>query len=796
VNGHCRYTVGDLTVDEGQSRVTRSGIDVPLPKLSFDLLVALVRAAPNVLSLDTLMDQVWPGLVVSPETVSQRVKLLRDALGDDPKHPRYIVGVRGRGYRLCAPVNASIEALSEPEVPVPLSAPAPTRSRSRTFLRVLAIGVAGIVVAALAWWLLSNPRTHQGAERVVISAAMPRSIAVLPFENLSQSPADHVISLGVPEAVLHQLASLNELSVIARTSSFAYQGRNEDARAIGRQLNARYLLEGSVQSAGGRLRVTAQLIDGESGAHVWSMRFDRAREDIFALQDEIATQVARALKLSLDGALNGKSANQDTQNVDAWLAYMQGRALSASRKLPDLHAAKERFEEAIRLDDTFGSAYAALAETYILEAFFQPSEFWFHPRPQLSPEDADRVQKLLARALELNPQNGDAYIVRAWTEGRTPEAEADFRRGLAMSPNNAAGFERFARVLTFMYDEKDEHIDLAKREEAFVMIDRARALDPLTPTNHLTKGLMELYTRSNVAAADELIMQALQRDPNYYPALMRLAELRWCCQGRFAQAVQLGERALAIEPDAVWPRRFLIHFYLDVGAPDAAVNVAATAPRPDPMSEVAIYLQRRDWKQAAALSYSPPPQINGIDVNDMIVAFGMNSRAPTRTSKDLDWLRDFSDVTWTEEGKPVLHDATHDYGASVMLGEILAREGDHERATAVWEAALAAMDYEARTNHRGEFWFASARSRALALLGKKELALAALEQSFAGGLRPRWEWLLEIDPAYDNVRHDPRFIALRARAHAHADEERRKLDAMRVAKLVPTRTAAVAGSKH
>jgi TolB-like protein len=138
---------------------------------------------------------------------------------------------------------------------------------------------------------------------VLVTGAAPRSIAVLPFENLGNSPTDHVISLGVPEAVLHLLASLNEVVVIARTSSFAYQG-DRDARSIGQALNARYLLEGSVQSADGRVRVTARLIDAHSNADIWSVRFDRAREDVFALQDEIATQVAHALKVSLDRSSN------------------------------------------------------------------------------------------------------------------------------------------------------------------------------------------------------------------------------------------------------------------------------------------------------------------------------------------------------------------------------------------------------------------------------------------------------------------------------------------------------------
>ncbi len=769
----------------------RAGVDVPLPRLSFDLLIALAKASPNLASLDELMARVWPGLVVSPETVSQRVKLLRDALGDDPKRPRYVLGVRGRGYRLCAPV----ESATENQIVVPARSPAnpsgpnatpnmpPMASRRRELVR-LAVAVGGILLAAtLAVLFLRKPGDSRPAARIEIAAAPPRSIAVLPFENLNGSTSDHVMALGVPEAVLHQLAALNELIVIARTSSFAY-GSNQDARTIGRELNARYLLEGSVQSVEDRLRITAQLVDAQSGAHLWSMRFDRTRDDIFAVQDEIAAQVARALELSIDAG-PAAAATRDTQNVDAWLAFMQGRALLATRKLADLGEAKHRFEEAIRLDGSFGSAYSALAEAYVLEAFFPNSEHWFNSVPPLPPRDAEHVKQLLARALEINPQNGDAYIIRAWMRGNGSEAEGDFRKGLAMSPNNAAGYERFARLLAFMTDENGA-IDIAKRNEAFVMVERARSLDPLTPTHHVTKALMELYTRSNVQAADALLMQALDRDPNYYPALMRLAELRWCCQGQYADAVRLGERALAIEPAAMWPRPFLIHFYVDMQDIGAARHVVATSPRRDSTLGISIALHEGDRDKAAELAASPPPRVSGLDLGDMVWAFGLHQYTPHRSPRDLKWLEDISGVSW-EGGSVQLLDSTNDFAASVALGESLALGGDRTRARAVWEQALARMDREIHANHRGEMWFGIARPRVLALLGRDEEALAVLERSFASGFQLRWEFRLAMDPAMERLRSNPRFQSLLARAKEHMKDERRKLQALRDAGLVPAR---------
>ena len=437
---------------------------------------------------------------------------------------------------------------------------------------LLAVG-AGIALRPTQSEAPSSPRQTDAR----VQEVPKRSVAVLPFENLSPDPDDELLAFGIAEAVLHQLANLSELSVIARTSSFAAGNPSEDARAIGRRLNARYLLEGSVQIDRRRLRVTAQLIDSETETHLWSMRFDRTPQDIFAVQDEIATQVARALASSVaDAGKRVSHGNRETRRLACLLA--QGRALLATRRLADLEQAKDRFAEAIRVDPSFASAYVGLAEAHLLDSYFALSEFWFINGPNIPEAEQARIEELLAHALALDRKNGEAYLLRGWL-GWDTDVEADYRRGLALNPNNALGYERFARALFFAQDPRGR-IDPAKRAEAYVMIDRARALDPLMPSAHLTKGMMMLYGRGDTKAANALILQALEQDPNYYPALMRLAELRWCCEGEFAEAIRYGERALALEPNASWPQRLLsLRKNLDMGELETARQVLAESRR-------------------------------------------------------------------------------------------------------------------------------------------------------------------------------------------------------------------------
>ena len=338
---------------------------------------------------------------------------------------------------------------------------------------------------------------------------------MLPFQNLSTAAEGEVLALGIAESVLHQLANLPKLEVISRTSSFAFGNKQQDAREIGKQLGARFLLEGSVQSDRARMRVTTQLIDTQTGADVWSMRFDRAPGDIFEVQDEIALQVTRALELSLDAKERDRLTGQGTENLDAYLAFLQGRSLQANDRVADTRDAIGHFERATRLDPEFANAYVSLADAKLFVAEYEVTD----DRAERFEAALREGRELVQRALAIDPENGDAYLQRAHLTAYDDlsAAEADFRKGLALSPNSAEGYAGLATVL---------YADPARREEALQMLERARRIDPLEPGYDVMKAVFLLYERSDVSGADKLLSSVLERHPRYVPALLRQCEIR------------------------------------------------------------------------------------------------------------------------------------------------------------------------------------------------------------------------------------------------------------------------------
>ena len=310
-----RYQVEDLVIDTWVRQVTRDGADLGISGLSFDLLWALVRLAPRLVSFDALMEQVWPGLVIGPETVTQRVKLLRQALGDKAENPRYIFAVRGHGYRMPAAAvraPADFETIIMPifvAAPEPVSAPAPALADvaqgsgagvpNRRWMLPAALLV---LVAGGAWWALAHRRGQPQPQIPIAAAVLPSgSVAVVPFANLTGDPAKEYFGDGMAEEMINALGQVPGLKVPARTSSFAYKGRNLDVRQIGQDLGVSTILEGSVRSAGSRIRITAQLIDAHSGYQLWSQSYDRDSGDIFRLEDELAAAILNALQVNLNG---------------------------------------------------------------------------------------------------------------------------------------------------------------------------------------------------------------------------------------------------------------------------------------------------------------------------------------------------------------------------------------------------------------------------------------------------------------------------------------------------------------
>lgn len=789
--GSLQYRVADLLIDTGPQRVTRDGDVIALPKLSYDLLIALVRAAPNLLSIDALMAEVWPKLVVSPETVSQRIKLLRDALGDDPRNPRYVEGLRGRGYRVIPTVERSIAStaairpphrtsdasgdISQQAVQSSATPSLPQSSPRRLRIWIIVIAVALMASAfgirKIVWSELNKPKTA-----VDVVAVRPRSVAVMPFESLSAEPDNQYIALGMADSVLHRLASVPELIVIARSSSFALGRSASDAREAGRMLGARYLVEGSVQRAGKALRVNAQLIDTKTNNELWSLKIDRTIDDVFAVQDQIAQRVAQ----QLDVTLHGRSAEYADLGTDAYLAFLKGRALVESRKVADVEESIPQFSRAIELAPSFAAALAELARAKILLATIRDTPI--KDARKLWPE----VKTLVDRAIEIDPAAGEPYFLRAeykLNANNDPGgAEADFRKGLDLAPNFGPGLRMFAEYL----------FNRERYDETLTVIDRAILVDPLSAESYYRKGeVLRLGLRGREEAA-ALYLQALAVKPDFYPAYTRLAQVRWN-QGRIAEAIKYSERSVAIEPSVGWTRDRLIWFYADVGDLSAARDVLRGFPAgwPDvPLEEALICVRAGNLEQAEALARKG---LNDPDANDFfaisiatdaVVQRAIAMRAPALARQFI--LK----IPESKKDRGTLAVVADNFPMVLQLATLEHFVGNRQVGDDLAKRILDFLDQGGNLGIAGEEEWT--RAAAAALLGHNDAALDHLERVIRSGNKIGWWARLERDPSFAGIRATPRFQAIAADTRSWLQSQLQLLGQMRLQGEVPARSVAAA----
>jgi TolB-like protein len=333
----------------------------------------------------------------------------------------------------------------------------------RVKLRVAYAAVVLLCMAGLGYLLY-----ERGVGRA--NAGEPRgSIAVLPFTNLSGDPARDYFSDGMSEELLNLLARVPGLQVASRTSSFAYKGRNVDIREVGRELGVETVLEGSVRQAGSQVRITAQLIDAETGFHLWSETYDRSLEDIFQVQDEIAAAIVAKLRIQL-APDQQKVAVRDkapTQNVQAYELYLQGRAAWKRRGETNLRRAIDLYQAALGRDPAFARASAALASAYVVLPGYT-RDMDDDAKYESLAENAAR------QALSLDPNIGEAHAVLAQIQanrGDLLDAEAGFFFAISLEPNEATPHQWYSLLLD----------RVGRMEAALTQARRAHELDPSSP---------------------------------------------------------------------------------------------------------------------------------------------------------------------------------------------------------------------------------------------------------------------------------------------------------------------------
>jgi serine/threonine protein kinase/tetratricopeptide (TPR) repeat protein len=294
------------------------------------------------------------------------------------------------------------------------------------------------------------------------------SIAVLPFVDMSPQHDQEYFSDGVAQEIINSLAQVPELHVVARSSSFSFKGKNEDLRSIGEKLEVAHVLEGSVRKAGGRLRVSAQLVNTADSQQLWSQTFDRDVADVFAVQDEIAQAVVAALKLRVLPQREGRASDAVVTNPDAYALYLRGQQLRSTGTTTDARGAIEQFEKAIALDPNYAPAHAALADALF---FFGANSDYEDARHY---DWRRRGVEEANRAVALNPNLAGAYVVRGlgemWVLYDWQAAQASYERALALAPGDASALIGYGTLLSI----------IGRGPEAVVTLQKAVALDPLS----------------------------------------------------------------------------------------------------------------------------------------------------------------------------------------------------------------------------------------------------------------------------------------------------------------------------
>ncbi len=417
---HLAFRLGEWTVRPGRCTISNAQNSAHVTPKSMAVLECLANADGEVVSRNELFESVWPNSAVTDDVLTQCVVELRKAFGDSARDPKVIETVPKKGFRLVPPVSGSV-------------AGAGTETNWRRGIRTGLI-VAGLaaVVASTFWFLLS---TRLDSDPV--SSTDPTSLAVLPFVDASPTGDQTHFADGITDDLTVKLAGLDDLLVVGRTSSFLYGVRADDIETIADDLNVRYILEGSVRRSREEIRVTAQLIDTHSGYQVWGETYDRPLEDIFAVQDELASAVARALSIKLSV---GFLKDAGTKNVEAFEAFWLGfrRRDAGTDTAQDYLRRTEHLIQATRLDPEWAFAWAVLAHRYHYGRFWLADTYrWQEP-----------ALEALRQAHALDPESPTVARVQATvhtTLGNWREAETSVRRldllratGRALSPDKAA----------------------------------------------------------------------------------------------------------------------------------------------------------------------------------------------------------------------------------------------------------------------------------------------------------------------------------------------------------------------
>ncbi len=444
-----RFSVFDFDPLAGELR--KNGRKVRVQSQPLEVLHVLVRRPGEVVTREELQQALWPGgvTVEFERGLNNAIGKLRDALGDDPGSPRFIETIPRHGYRFVASVDRPGPPIEAPSIE---GAGRRYRPRAPTAMAVAAVlAPTGTWLTASRWGAPPTPPI--------------RAIAVLPLANLSGDRSQDYFADGITEELTTELARIGRLKVIARASALAYKDTRKPLAQIAHELGVDAVVQGSVARSGGKVRITAQLIDAATDGHVWADSYERDVGDVLSIQDSIAQSIARAVHVTLTPSETQRLARPHAVVPAAYEAYLKGRHDLTRQSPAALKAAQAEFRQAIDLDPVYAPAYAGLADTFDLFANYEV----------MTPKEAFPLAKAAAdRSLQLDETLADAHASLGFAKNHYDwdwrGAAAEYKRALALNPSSSVAHLRYAEYLS----------TVGRHAEAVAEVGRAAELDPLS----------------------------------------------------------------------------------------------------------------------------------------------------------------------------------------------------------------------------------------------------------------------------------------------------------------------------
>ena len=485
-SGNVYYKFGPFNLDEAERLLLRNGVKVPLTPKVFDTLLILVQNAGKLVTKEHLLQNVWPDTFVEEANLSVNVATLRKALSDGHGEPDFIETLPKRGYRFAANVITERRQNTAPVRKVHEDSHKPHREK-----------------------------VH--------------SLAIMPFYNESPDPNAEYLSDGLTESIINSLSHLQGLRIIGHNSVFRYRGKELDGRVVGKELRVKSIVTGKILQLGERLIVRAEMIDVQTGWHLWGEQYPRKLSDVLKVQEEVSQKISIALKHILTREEKAKvSSSSSTENPDAYKAYLKGRHHWGKFDLSSSRKAAEYFVQAIEIDPTYALAYAGLADAYYrLSNVYAPTR-----------EAMPKARAAALKALEIDDTLSEAHaamgIIKMFYEWDWSGAEEEFNKAIENNHNNAIAHQRFG-----LFFNLRERFDEARQE-----LDQAVLIDPLSPHSYWSLALTYFLTRQYEKAIEE-VQKALEMERDYKPVLYLLGRTYEQC-GQVDQAIEIFKKIFAL----------------------------------------------------------------------------------------------------------------------------------------------------------------------------------------------------------------------------------------------------------